>query len=193
MNGWNIGKAKVEIIVEMLCFRLIIIPLSLQKTNPMTLQTRFFLLITSFFLLLPAIAFPQEPVKVEIGQFIDEWHSDASKADKQAYFDKIDETGVFVGTDATEHWTKQAFYDWSKPHFDKGKAWSFKAEERNIFLSDDQNMAWFDEKLSSASGPLRGSGVIMNRNGEWKIMHYVLSVPVPNEKFSEIMKLIKEK
>jgi len=134
-----------------------------------------------------------DSLKAEIGIFLNKWHDDASRADLQAYFDKIDETGIYIGTDATENWTKQAFYDWSKPHFDKGKAWSFQAEERNIYLSEDQNMAWFDEKLSSASGPLRGSGVLFKRNGQWKILHYVLSLPVPNEKFNEVIELINEK
>jgi len=152
---------------------------------------RFMLFLIASFFLIPVIAFPQDSLKVEIGRFLDEWHNDASRADMQAYFDKIDEDGVYIGTDATEHWSKQAFYDWSKPYFDKGKAWSFKAEERNIYLSGDQKIAWFDEKLTSASGPLRGSGVLINRNGNWKIMHYVLSVPIPNEKFNEVLKQIK--
>jgi hypothetical protein len=146
-------------------------------------------MITSL-ILFPQITMPQDSLKFEIGLFLDEWHNDASRADMQAYFDKIDDEGIYIGTDATENWTKQAFYEWSKPHFDKGKAWSFQAEERNIYLSADQKMAWFDEKLSSASGPLRGSGVLINKDGNWKILHYVLSVSVPNEKFREVMKVI---
>jgi hypothetical protein len=134
-----------------------------------------------------------DSLRVQIGRFLDEWHNAASRADLQAYFEKIDEQGIYIGTDATEHWAKQAFYDWSKPYFDKGKAWSFQAEERNIYLSEDQKIAWFDEKLSSASGPLRGSGVLIHKNGEWKIVNYVLSLPVPNEKFPEVLELIGEK
>jgi hypothetical protein len=33
----------------------------------------------------------------------------------------------------------------------------------------------------------------MNRNGQWKIMHYVLSIPVPNEKFGEVLEVIEGK
>lgn len=150
----------------------------------------FLLLMISSLLFFPGIASSQDSLKAEIGRFLDEWHSDASRADMQAYFDKIDEQGIYIGTDATENWTKQAFYDWSKPYFDKGKAWSFHAEERNIYLSEDLKIAWFDEKLSSASGPLRGSGVLINKNGQWKIIHYVLSLPVPNEKFKEVLEVI---
>jgi hypothetical protein len=156
----------------------------------MNASLRLFLFLICSLFLFPLIAFPQDSLKVEIGRFLDDWHNDASRTDMTAYFDKIDEQGVYIGTDATENWTKKAFYDWSKPYFEKGKAWSFHAEERNIYLSEDQKIAWFDEKLSSASGPLRGSGVLINRNGQWKILHYVLSLPVPNEKFKEVLEMI---
>ena len=140
--------------------------------------------------LLPALLFSQDAFKNQINGFLDEWHADAARADMAAYFDKIDEAGVYIGTDATENWTKQAFYEWSKPYFDNGKAWTFKAEERNIYLSEDKTIAWFDEKLKSTSDMLRGSGVLKKKEGSWKIMHYVLSLPVPNEKFTEVREVI---
>jgi hypothetical protein len=111
----------------------------------------------------------------------------------KAYFDKIDETGVFIGTDETEVWSKQAFYEWSKPHFDKGKAWSFEAFERNVYIPDqDGNIAWFDEKLKASYGNLRGSGILHKVEGDWKLLHYVLSLPVPNDKFWGVMDVITE-
>jgi hypothetical protein len=143
-------------------------------------------------LLFPLVLFAQDTLKTGIGSFLDEWHSDAARADMPAYFEKIDEAGIYIGTDATENWTKQAFYDWSKPYFDKGKAWSFKATERNIYISEDGKMAWFDEKLEASNGLLRGSGVLRLRDGSWKIMHYVLSLPVPNEKFKAVLELISD-
>jgi hypothetical protein len=142
------------------------------------------------FLLVPIVLLSQEVTDTDINSFLDEWHSDAARADMQAYFDKIDEEGIYIGTDAMENWNKQAFYEWSKPYFDKGKAWSFKAIERNIYLTEDVKLAWFDEKLETSSGMLRGSGVFRLRDGSWKIMHYVLSLPVPNEKFNEVLELI---
>jgi len=143
------------------------------------------------FILIPSILLGQDSLKNDINAFLDEWHAAAARADIKAYFDKIDEEGIYIGTDATEHWTKQAFYDWSKPYFDKGKAWSFKAVERNIYFSEDQLIAWFDEKLEASYGMLRGSGVLRLKNGEWKIMQYVLSLPVPNEKFQDVLQIIK--
>ena len=140
--------------------------------------------------LVPCLLFGQDSLNASINSVLDEWHAAAAKADMAAYFETIDEEGVYIGTDASENWTKQAFYDWSKPYFDNGKAWTFKAVERNIYFSDDQSIAWFDEKLEASYGMLRGSGVLRLKNGEWKIMHYVLSLPVPNEKLREVNKLI---
>lgn len=142
-------------------------------------------------LLAPFVLFSQDTLKIRLNNFLNEWHSDAASADMQSYFDKIDEQGTYIGTDATENWTKQAFFDWSKPFFDKGKAWTFKAFERNIYLSDDGSMAWFDEKLEASYGMLRGSGVLRFKEGSWKIMHYVLSLPVPNEKFKAVLEVIE--
>ncbi len=72
--------------------------------------------------------------KEEITQMLDNWHKAAANADQQAYFDGIAEDGIYIGTDATEIWTKQEFFEWSKPYFDKGKAWSFVAIQRNIYI-----------------------------------------------------------
>ena len=140
--------------------------------------------------MVPAFLFSQDTLNVRINNFLDEWHADAARADMQAYFDKIDEEGIYIGTDATENWTKQEFYAWSKPYFDKGKAWTFNAVERNIYFSEDKSVAWFDEKLKASEGMLRGSGVLQLKNGSWKLMQYVLSLPVPNEKFKDVLKLI---
>jgi hypothetical protein len=148
-------------------------------------------LLPGLFLLVHSISMAQE--KKEISQMLDNWHQAAANADQAIYFDGIDEAGVYIGTDATEIWTKQEFYEWSKPYFDKGKAWSFTAIKRNIYLSDDRNFAWFDELLQFTGGVFRGSGVLCKKHGQWKLKQYVLSLPVPNEKFKGVMEVINPK
>ena len=145
------------------------------------------------FLLLSNSIFSQDNPEKQISSLLDEWHAAAARADMTAYFGKIDEEGIYIGTDAKEYWTKQAFYDWAKPYFDEGKAWSFIAIERHIYFSPDKALAWFDEKVQSSDAMLRGSGVLRLKNGEWKIMQYVLSLPVPNEKFKEVIETISSK
>jgi hypothetical protein len=33
--------------------------------------------------------------------------------------------GIFIGTDATERWTVAEFKAYAKPHFDKGRGWTY--------------------------------------------------------------------
>jgi hypothetical protein len=150
-------------------------------------------LILSLLMIASISLFAQKADKTGINEFIDQWHQDAANVDREAYFDKIDEDGIFIGTDATEIWTKQEFYDWAEPQFTNGgKAWDFKAIDRNIYFGKKSNYVWFDELLSFSGGTLRGSGVLVKTKKGWKISHYVLSLPVPNEKFRAVMKAMGE-
>lgn len=119
--------------------------------------------------------------KKAINVLLDDWHAAAAKADYKGYFGKIADDGIYIGTDATENWDKKAFEAFSKPYFDRGKAWDFKAMERNIYFSNDGKTAWFDELLDTWMKVCRGSGVLEKEGKEWKIKHYVLSMTVPND------------
>jgi len=127
-----------------------------------------------------------------VNNFIDEWHNDASIADV-AYFDKIATDGIYIGTDATELWTKDEFSLWSQKYFEQGKAWSFTVIERNVYFSDDKKYAWFDELLNTGMGVCRASGVLQKYEDSWKIKHYHLSVAIPNEKMEEVKSVIEER
>src|SRR5690606_40680629 len=70
--------------------------------------------------------------KKVINELLDKWHTAAANGDYNGYFGKIADDGIYIGTDATENWDKKAFAAFSKPYFDRGKAWDFKALERNI-------------------------------------------------------------
>ncbi|MGW9684926.1 nuclear transport factor 2 family protein [Flagellimonas sp. 2504JD1-5] len=135
----------------------------------------------------------QENEKKIIAGLLDQWHQAAANADYEAYFGMMTSDGVFIGTDATENWQNEAFREFSKPYFDRGRAWSFTAVERNIYLNGANDIAWFDELLDTQMKLCRGSGVIKKENGQWKIAHYVLSIAVPNENVGEIIQLKKEK
>ena len=107
---------------------------------------------------------------VSVNSFIDAWHTQASEADI-AYFDKIAKDGVYIGTDATELWTKDEFYVWGKKYFDKGKAWSFTTIERNVYFSVDKQYAWFDELLNTAMGVCRASGILKKKGSTQRQAH----------------------
>ena len=138
-------------------------------------------------------SFSQDEKRTEIiNKFINDWHDAAARADSDAYFGAIDEDGIYIGTDKTERWTKQEFFDWSRKYFDAGKAWSFIGKARHIYFSENGKTAWFDEVVDNGTTEWRGSGVLVKKNAGWKIMQYVLSVPVPNEVYNKVGKIIKD-
>ncbi|APZ48064.1 hypothetical protein BW723_05275 [Polaribacter reichenbachii] len=120
-------------------------------------------------------------IKTEINQVLNDWHLAATEANYDNYFGKMDSISVFIGTDASENWTKKQFADFSKPYFDKGKAWDFKTLERNVYVNKQGNFVWFDELLNTWMGTCRGSGVLEKKGNTWVIKHYVLSVAIPND------------
>ena len=127
--------------------------------------------------------------KEAISKTLNDWHKAAAKTQFDTYFSLMTDDAIFIGTDATENWNKEAFKTYSKPYFDKGKAWNFTSIERNIFLSEDKKMAWFDELLDTQMKICRGSGVLKKENGKWKIAHYVLSIAIPNDTADEVIQL----
>ena len=131
----------------------------------------------------------QNDVKLQINTTLNAWHQAASQADYNNYFDAMADDAIFIGTDATENWTKAAFQAYAKPYFDKGKAWSFTCIERHIFFNSDKTIVWFDELLSTQMKICRGSGVLVLVNGNWKIKHYVLSMTIPNDISDEVIKI----
>lgn len=133
-----------------------------------------------------------EEAKENIDTVLEKWHRAAAEAQFEPYFDLMAQDGVFIGTDATENWQNQEFRNFSKPYFDKGKAWSFSTLERNIYISENNQTAWFDELLNTQMGICRGSGVLELVEGNWKIKHYVLSIAIPNENVTEIVNIKKD-
>lgn len=125
--------------------------------------------------------------KKAIDKVLTEWHKAAAEANFDMYFSHMTDDGVFLGTDATENWQNKAFKEFSKPYFDKGKAWSFYAVERNIYVDEKVEFAWFDELLNTQMKLCRGSGVLKKVNGEWKIAHYVLSIAIPNDNVKDVV------
>lgn len=127
----------------------------------------------------------------KINAVLDDWHAAAAAADEARYFGHLTSTSLFMGTDATERWTKEEFRAYAHPFFAKGKAWSFTSVRRSIGLGPGPTTAWFEEDLETPNlGPSRGSGVMLLEGKVWRIEQYNLSVPIPNDIFDEVKKLI---
>jgi hypothetical protein len=135
---------------------------------------------------------PADPLlTAKVAAVLDDWHKAAAEAKLDRYFGHFTPDAVFLGTDAGERWTRDEFLKYAKPYFDKGKAWSFKPVRRTISFSKDNSVAWFEEMLDTPNlGPARGSGVLVWDGLMWKIAQYNLSVPIPNDIFKDVKKLI---
>jgi hypothetical protein len=127
--------------------------------------------------------------KENIANTLDSWHKAAAEAKYDNYFSLMTSEAHFIGTDATENWDRKSFEAFSKPYFDKGKAWKFVALQRNIYLGKDKKTAWFDELLNTQMKICRGSGVLIKIGNLWKIQHYVLSMTIPNDNTNDVIKI----
>jgi hypothetical protein len=133
----------------------------------------------------PEAAGAQEAIARELDGF----HDAAARADEEQYFAHFAPDAVFLGTDASERWDVAAFRAYAHPHFAGGKAWSFRGVRRTIAVRGE--IAWFEEDLETQNlGPARGSGVLVRSGPRWLIEQYVLSIPIPNQRFREVRELL---
>lgn len=126
----------------------------------------------------------------DINKFLNNWHLAAAKADENIFFSSMASNGIYIGTDATERWTRDEMQIWSKKYFDRESAWDFKPIERKINFSSDRKTAWFNETLNTWMGVCRGSGILIKSGESWKIQQYHLSVTVPNDLIEGFVKLV---
>lgn len=137
-----------------------------------------------------SLQYSESNEKEQIIRTLDAWHKAAAEANFNNYFGMMTEDAIFIGTDPTENWNFKDFKAYAKPHFDKGKAWDFKAIERHVYIDKSGELAWFDELLNTQMKICRGSGVLVKIGKEWKIKHYVLSMTIPNDNTKEVVKII---
>lgn len=130
-----------------------------------------------------------DPATKTLDQWMDNWHKSAGSSDFNAYFDAMDASFVYIGTAPGERWTKETFALFAKPYFEKGKGWDFKVKTRNWKLSEDGNVAWCDEVLSTWMEDCSGTAILVKKNNQWKIVFYDLHVLMENEKMDEFLKL----
>jgi hypothetical protein len=136
-----------------------------------------------------SLRYNESEEKQQINTTLDAWHKAAAEANAKVYFGMMTDDAIYIGTDATENWDLKAFKAFAKPYFDRGKAWNFKAMERNIYFDKSGKLAWFDELLNTQMKICRGSGVLVKVGKEWKIKHYVLSMTIPNDNTNEVVKI----
>ncbi|MBL6693861.1 MAG: nuclear transport factor 2 family protein [SAR86 cluster bacterium] len=135
-------------------------------------------------ILLPLLGKGDETLDA-IDRLLDGLHQDAHEGNFKSYFDRYTSDAIFLGTDKTERWTIEEFKAYAKPAFADGNGWTYSVVERNWEGVGDTR--WFDEILFNEKlGHCRGTGVVQLIEGEWKILHYALTMLVPNEIAAEV-------
>lgn len=140
-------------------------------------------------IIFPFFVFAQSTETKAINEVLNNWHKAAAEVRFDDYMNAMTIDAIYIGTDATENWSKKDFMAFAKPYFDKGKAWSFTPLERNIYTDKSEKIAWFDELLNTQMKICRGSGVLVKIGKHWKIKHYVLSMTIPNENSDAVVKI----
>ncbi|MEM7228731.1 MAG: nuclear transport factor 2 family protein [Planctomycetota bacterium] len=132
------------------------------------------------------------PPQDDINVLLDDFHLAASEADFERYFECLDERAVFIGTDATERWTRDEFRAFCAPYFERGQGWTYVPRDRTIVMAPDGRHATFDELLDNAKyGECRGVGAARRTAEGWKITLYGLSFAVPNDVALDVIDVIK--
>ena len=135
---------------------------------------------------------PKPPVQVAVAAVLDELHDAASKGDGQRYFSLFAPDAVFFGTDASERWPISEFRAYAMERFRQGSTWTYHVVQRHVSITEDGHTAWFDERLHNDKyGECRGTGVLVESDGRWRIAQYNLTIPIPNEIALEVVAMIK--
>lgn len=151
----------------------------------LTMMLRAALLLS---LAMPVMAEPQTIPSIVLDRF----HAAASVGDKETYLGLLTDDMVFLGTDGSERWQGQLWRDFVGEHFVDGRGWTYVPVSREISLSTDGKVAWFDELLDNENlGRCRGSGVIFKTTAGWRIAQYNLSIPIPNSMAAAVAADIK--
>lgn len=128
----------------------------------------------------------------KINHLIDQWHKDAAEVKLNDYLNFMDTNCYYVGTDATEIWSKNEFRSFCQPYFKDNKTWDFTPLTRTISINKSGNVAWFYETLDTHMGTCRGSGVISFKDSKWKLKQYVLSLAIPNSTMNKVKEIIHD-
>ena len=138
----------------------------------------------SLFLAAVAALSLQSAPEQQAAAALDAMHAAAARADPAAWADRLASDLVWVGNETSERWDREAFLAFAAPVFARGEGWTYSARERHVTLAPDSCacVAWFDEVLDSATyGTARGEGMLVREGGDWRVLRYALSYPIPND------------
>ncbi|HEY6131989.1 MAG TPA: nuclear transport factor 2 family protein [Halioglobus sp.] len=111
---------------------------------------------------------------------LDALHKAGVDADRSAFLSLLTQDVVLLGMAGGNRLEGQSARDFVSAQFARGDAWAYRSRARDIRLSADGSVAWFDEALEQDQfGSGRGTGVLVRSDEGWKIAQYHLTLPLP--------------
>jgi len=116
---------------------------------------------------------------------LDAFYAASAGGNQSAFIAQLTEDAVLLGVDGVARLQGQSLRDYVSKSFGSegianGNSWSYHSSDRQIRLSADGTVAWFDESLQHEKlGAGRASGVLVANGGNWKIAQYNRTVPLP--------------
>jgi SnoaL-like domain len=116
---------------------------------------------------------------------LDAFYKAGAGANQPAFIAQLAEDAVLLGVNGDTRLQGQSLRDYvskdlAREQFSDGNIWTYYSRGREIRLSADGAVAWFDESLQHEKlGPGRASGVLIANGGDWKIAQYNLTAPRP--------------
>ncbi len=126
-----------------------------------------------------------------------DFHLAASQTDPQRFLEHLASDALFFGPDAADRFDLEAL----RERFSDVALWLGEASERHVFVSADETLVWFDERLDS--GRLHASGVLRRAGGEqaedptegpmerWQIVQYHAGTSVPIELIADLSEQLR--
>jgi hypothetical protein len=120
-------------------------------------------------------------------------HQAGADADAERLFGCFDPDAIIFGTDKSERFTLEEYRNFAGPYLAQGHGWTSVPTEQNVYVSDDGNFAWFDERLDKPGfQELRGTGVMRKVDGSWKVLQMNTAFTVPNELAGPLAEMARE-
>lgn len=104
-----------------------------------------------------------------------------AEADPAAFLALLSTDAVFLGVDGTNRLQGQSLRSFVSEQFSRGEAWEYRSHGREIMLSADGEVAWFNETLAHDQlGHGWGSGVLIKTGAGWRVAQYNFSIVAPD-------------
>lgn len=116
-----------------------------------------------------------------------------AEADSTAFLALLSTDAVLLGVDGTNRLEGQSLRSFVSEQFSRGEAWGYRSYQREIRLSADGVVAWFNEALEhDRLGHGWGSGVLIKTGAGWRIAQYNFSIVVPDDMTASVTSIKQE-